>query len=380
MIIPRFLIALLLLLSCSSGIVLPESSSPYNDAARYLSGLPVNTPGRLKSRTNARYYRDHVDIMDNFWESYTDKNLKFIEQFREEYLKNVQPGTVLYPLSGADFINAFLFFPDAREYIMVALEEPGELPDLETMEDTAIENILFSLHRTIWTTASLNYFKSRGMREEMSRGPLTGTLPVILIYAARLGLDIKNIEKIRINPMGEIIETGPSNKNGNGEKVTGNRITFTVKNDPTPRTLLYLKLRLGSRSSDPRSPSGKFLRGISGEAMIMKSAIYLLHNAKYKNLCDFLLSSSDIIIQDDSAIPYNYYDKNMWDIRLFGVYTGPKKIQDLDEQKPQNALIDDYRKKSVPVRFRFGYGAWDNRTNLQLFLKKNDQSKDTLSL
>ena len=37
-------------------------------------------------------------------------------------------GTVLYPFSGPDVVNMFAFFPQAKTYLLIALEPLGTLP------------------------------------------------------------------------------------------------------------------------------------------------------------------------------------------------------------------------------------------------------------
>jgi hypothetical protein len=67
----------------------------------------------------------------------------------------------------------------------------------------------------------------------------------------------------------------------------------------------------------------------------------------------YLLTHSKIILQDDSGIPYRYFDKNKWDIQFHGRYIGPinrfLKNGQLDLAKDNAAAIPQ------PLPFSFGY-------------------------
>ena len=93
---------------------------------------------------------------------------------------------------------------------------------------------------------------------------------------------------------------------------------------------------------------------------------------EYKEINTFILNKSSIIIQDDSGIPYRFFHKDKWKIKLFGSYVEPVKLKDLPDQEQQKKLAKDFKNKSRDLPFNFGYGAWDGpgRSNLMLLIKK----------
>ena len=56
---------------------------------------------------------------------------------------------------------------------------------------------------------------------------------------------------------------------------------------------------------------------------LLKAASYLMHSNNFSQVRDFLLTHSKVILQEDSGIPYRYFAKDKWDIRLYGHYIGP---------------------------------------------------------
>ena len=46
---------------------------------------------------------------------------------------------LFYPFSGPDFLHAFQFYPNANEYILLALEEVGTIPDFKSISEDSTE-------------------------------------------------------------------------------------------------------------------------------------------------------------------------------------------------------------------------------------------------
>ena len=66
-----------------------------------------------------------------------------------------------------------------------------------------------------------------------------------------------------------------------------------------------------------------------------------------------MLEHSEVIVQDDSGIPYRLFDKSRWDISLFGTYRYPLPGMGV---YPQQDLIRAYAGGSEHLPFAYGYG------------------------
>jgi hypothetical protein len=76
----------------------------------------------------------------------------------------------------------------------------------------------------------------------------------------------------------------------------------------------------------------------------------------------FLLAHSKLILEDDSGIPFRFFDRNKWDIRLYGRYHGPINRF---KQHPQPDLVKaDVEGKTAPLEFSFGYQWQPSRSSL----------------
>jgi hypothetical protein len=82
-----------------------------------------------------------------------------------------------------------------------------------------------------------------------------------------------------------------------------------------------------------------------------------MHKNYFSNIRSLILQKSSSVVQDDSAIPYRFFDKGAWDIRLYGAYSGPI---DLFKVHLENDLKDAYARDSKKLGFRLGYANQSN--------------------
>jgi hypothetical protein len=90
---------------------------------------------------------------------------------------------------------------------------------------------------------------------------------------------------------------------------------------------------------------------------LLKSASYLPPEGGFSTIRDFLLAQSDIIVEDDTGIPYHDFNPAQWQVRLYGNYMPPI---DIFKQFYQPDLADAYAHSSPPaLPFGIGYRGWD---------------------
>ena len=97
----------------------------------------------------------------------------------------------------------------------------------------------------------------------------------------------------------------------------------------------------------------------------IKSASYLMHTTYFSMIRDAILTHVSAIMQDDSGIPWRFYDQSKWDIQLYGSFSEPISMF---EKYPQPDLRDAYQtSQPKPINFRIGYA---RQSNLQLSILK----------
>ena len=354
----------------------PARIDPYwDDLACLLAGLPLRAASPLAPVTRDPAYGVHLEGMRSFWEAVEKRNQEQIVPWRvEHFARGAERGTTLYPLSGADFLNAYNFFPGSDRYILVALEKPGRLSNPIEIETSARNNGLAAVRSVIENVAERNYFMSATMSRYMNgEFAYSGTAPVILIFARRLGFQILDVAPIEIDNAGRIQPREHSADLGN----TGIRFLIQRSEDPSPREIVYLNLRLSNESVSPTTASGRFLRSLKHARVLMKSAVYLLHMPSFDGVRDYVLDTADIIVQDDSGVPYRFFFFFEWDVKLFGSFSAPVRLQGTGYY-PQPELARAFASEARPLNFQYGYGILrpGGQSNLLIAIRRSPHENE----
>jgi len=355
----------------------------WNDAAFLLAGLPVNPDSKFYALSASAPFQRHQREMGVFWKRVRSENLSRIRQWREENIPSrLETNPVLYPLSGADYLNACAVFPHAREYLLLSLEPPGSIPDMSLLSEQETNESLSAVREALQSLASVNYLQSRKMREELTNSHFRGVAPVLLLLAAGLGHIIREVEPVMIGTEGQLIPDTDGTAPQKFRQVAGNavpvntvpgiRIRFVDGAEKVLKSIIYLQIQLRDEVFSEAGPESRFLSRLESRNTILKSAVYLLHGSRYGKVRDFVLGASNLIIQDDSGIPYSYFSSSVWEEHLFGTYTRAEPLGTLRNPPQQPLLAKRYALGSRPLAFHYGYGVlWgQGRSNMMLFVKR----------
>ena len=281
-----------------------------------------------------------------------------INQWQARYLPaSTRGGTLLYPFSGPDFINAYALFPDADTYVFFSLEPPGDVPQLDRMQPEQQAALFGDLRVALNDLVALNFFITPNMKENLQTAALQGTVPVLMAMMGMLDLQVDSVE--RMEPWPDRVQPAAAN----GSKTSsahpelleqGVRITFTNPRTSRQQVLLYLSIDVSDRELRYYPQFLPWLRTFSHPTVLLKSASYLLHGDHFRRLRKQLLEDASVIVQDDTGIPYKTVKESGFTISLFGQYERPVK---LFEGRFQSDLEEAYEKagNTNPVPFPFGY-------------------------
>jgi len=350
----------------------------YDDMARYLAGFDLPGDSNLLPYTQGPEYAEHRLKMARFWERVRAQSIEPITEWRESTLNRNPNGTVcrrdrpaIYPLCGADIINLYTICPQANEYIMIALEKAGDIPHPEKQTASYYQG-LRKMRSVINNIADRNYFFSAHMKTNIIRNEeIPGIAPVLLAFTAGLGWHIVNMEKIYLAPDGRPVALEDKNLDF---KPRGVRIWFRTADDPRLRSLTYIEQYLDSASVAPQYPLTKFLNEKKGAMMMLKAAVYLMHNNYYRAVRERFMAIPDVIVQDDSG--FRYVDlKPHFDVSIYGEFVGPAIRMSVIPKNPvQPELAAFYAERKPPkLPFHFGYGVLRKppRSNLMVAHRKN---------
>jgi hypothetical protein len=349
---------LLLRFLCFSLFVITLRAATPDETARFLAGLPMHGTS-LEAIAGQAHWVQHAMEFDDAWRQFDQRSLSKIRAWAPTYLApqyEDPKGNVFYFFSGPDFLHAQALWPNASTYVLVAREPVGALPDLQKMTPAQLLPALANLHKTLNAVLSWSFFITKDMREDLAHQELNGTLPVLLLFAARAGCKIESVEFIGLDKSGALTaEAKPATR--------GVKIALFGPHGRS-QTLYYFEADLADDMLRKNGAVLKFCESLGRGSNLLKAASYLLHEGGFETIRNTVLSQSDLIVQDDSGIPLRYFDRAKWQLRFCGHYSGPI---DTFKQHFQPDLAAAYAQSApLPMGFSFGYQWQPSRSGLMI--------------
>lgn len=315
-------------LIAASALLYGQNSASVDETARFLAGLPVT--GVLEPLTHDPAWQEHASAMNEAWGR---KEQLQIQPIREWMLANAgeyygSSNTMYYMFSGPDFLYASIFFPNANSYVLAGLEPVGQVPDLAHLPPQTLAIELTTLRGSLNSILRFQYFITKEMRADLGHGSISGSLPLLYVFLARLGYTV--VESVHV--------TSPAE---------GVKITFAEAEKE--QTLYYFKTDLAGGNSSFLRWCGERGPGLS----LLKAASFLMHGDGFAGVRNFLLGHSRVIVQDDSGIPLKAFPKG-WKVSLYGRYV-PHKEEFEKYYQPDLAAIYAQEPPPAPLPFAFGY-------------------------
>ena len=371
-----------------------------DDTARYLAGMQPSAGSPEAVFTSDPAWRQHAGAFDQAWARFEKAQLARIRGWRQQNLTSHRP-TLLYYFSGPDFLYADAFFPEATTYILAGLEPIGPIPQITAANHGALPGLRASLNSVL----NLSFFRTREMRQRLGSGQFAGTLPLLYIFLARAGKTVQSTSLVRLKADGV---AGPADGVAARGEVNGVKIDFT---DAAPATAPAGTSAAGASSgAGPGAatvdgggattvnvapaaapPTGKlrtlyyfqgdvsntgpglealmaFCRALGPADGFVKSASYLMHTGGFSKIREFLVAQTELLLEDDSGIPVQYFPAGEWDLSPHGRYLGPIA---LFPGRRQRQLDELYARASPrPIDFGIGYRYRQNESNLLLAVKR----------
>jgi hypothetical protein len=342
----------------------------WNDLARYLGGLPPN-PGSLLD--SVEYREDAIAHRAFFEKNWSTKDSVLLAKLddwaqKEMEIEQKQAKNVLYPFSGPDFVTIHTLFPNAQNYVMFGLELEGRIPKPSTLPPSELTQNLKNLALSLDAIFNKSFFFTLNMSADLYRSSFRGALPILLSFISRRNNEVLDVKYFKINQKGQP-EYYPDSLNlaqqTRDSVVTGVEILFRSQQKPKSpvQKLQFLCFDASNSYYKTRPEIDAFLQTLQPAYTYIKSASYLLHGFDFELIRNRLLAVSDVILQDDTGIPYKMFPPQDWKIQLYGKYTPPIPIfankyqQELDKAYARDTQIR-------PADFALGYKAGWGPTNL----------------
>lgn len=323
--------------------------------AQILAGITPNPTDPVLNRLlELDAWKEHQKWMTAQWAEVRGR-IKTVEGWRDHELKiaNAQKKTLLYPFSGPDFFNAYAFFPDHSRYIFFSLERPGALPDLESVTTIQFAKLLTDVRSAFRDIFERNYFITSYMNKQLTTPWVRGTVPVMATMMALMNRRIVRIEPIDLFP--ELTKAYDTLEEKRPRlTLRGVRMEFSNPSAAGVQQLYYFSLDATDKALEYYPDFINWVGQNRPASALIKSASYLLHDGQFSKTRTMLLESADLLIQDDTGIPFRYINQSPWQVKLYGKYHKPIRPMGYGYQKD----LDSAFKANIPASdlpFPFGY-------------------------
>ena len=341
-----------------------------NDLGRFLAGLPGRTGSPLGELEGLPAWIEHREELDRAWSGMERSSLAAMRAFQKQELSAapVIQAPVFYPFSGPDALMVTTFFPANAVYVMVGLEPTGTLPERRQLARKDLERYLEEVRATLASELGRSFFITREMDRQF-RGQVTdGLFLPILELLVRSRHTILGFRYVRLNDRGQIIER-PAESVMRKFTDKGVEIEFLRDDDQSIHKLLYFSVNLSDNSLRENQAFLAFLTNLRGADTLLKATSYMIHKSEFSIIRERLLAASAAVLQDDSGIPYRFFDERSWTVQLYGDYVRPfGSFRWLEQADLRKAYLASVVKT---LNFRIGYGYGKIPSNLLLARKVN---------
>lgn len=327
-----------------------EQSALWNQLAQYLVGLRIDSTNIYYGLTKYQKWVIYQQKMWTMWNNYR-KNAAKASAWSEQ---NVGPLTtqckqLLYAFSGPDWPYAHTFFPEVDEYILLAAEPIGSIPQPNaymTEEDAEqLGAALYKSTRNIWGNS---FFVTGKMGKDLRNKEVDGVLPVLMMF---MGRDYRSIDDIEI---GQLRADGSIDCES-AKKPNALRMKTSKKGKK--QTITYICCDLTNNGLKQDKTLCDFMENyIKPEqcAGYLKAASYLPHYNNYSTIKDIILNKCRFILEDDSGIKFADLKKAGFTCMLWGEYIKPiATFKNCCQEDLENAYKAVEPEK---LDFQIGYG------------------------
>jgi len=319
----------------------PESLDTINASAKGLAGMQASGGNAWESTKEWQHYKSELD---GKW-SYLDRiRLNAMRSWGGTALGGLRSATstVFYPFSGPDTLYADTLFPGSKVLLMAGLEPVGTMPDLGKLQkDEKLGPYLDRIETSLFTILAASFFKTKDMKNDFNNELVDGLTPVIVVFLARQGYAIEDIQYVVLDHDGEL--------HPHGEKSGAPGVQVTYGGG---RTVLYFQADLGNDGLKTNPGFVRLMHRLAPGVTYLKAASYLLYEDYFSTIRDAILEDSVGVVEDDSGIPLKYFKEAHWEVIPYGDYTGPIG---LFKERYQPDLTEFY-KKTPHDQLAFGSG------------------------
>ena len=345
----------------------PPVDQAVTDTARVLAGLAPGPGSRLAAVSARPEWQAWQSEFDHQWTRAATDRFARISAWRAQELAPATGacGTLLYPFAGPDILNALLFFPDCRRYVMFGLEQPGTLPLVDQLPPERLARLLDETRRALNDLLERNYFITSHMMQDTAALELRGVLPLMAVILVRMQARIVSVRELGIDDAGQLVPRQPTAKE---RRPTNALEVVFARPDREPQVVVYFRAQAEDAAISKRPGVLTFLEQDAPYPTFLKSASYLMHSGEFSIVRQIVLTHSRLVLEDDSGVPLRFFKAPEWTVTYYGKYNKPVKDFNYGFQEGMAKIFAD-EKAVKPLPFSFGYHWMDGASSVLLAVK-----------
>jgi hypothetical protein len=328
-----------------------------DDTARFLAGLPGKEGSPFLELESTDVWKDHRKRMDDAYARAERALLSGLREFQKNELNDpaIAKAATYYPFSGPDVLLITLAFPHSPVYSMAGLEPPGTLPTVERLEKKKMPQYLPATRDTLASVLGRSFFITKQMDAQF-RGQVTdGLLLPIMELLVRSNYTILAYRYVRLEDDGKVIDRDSSYQPGVLYANKGIEVEFRSDADQSFHKLHYFTLNLADERLKNNKAYQNYVASLKGFNTAFKATSYMTHHVEFSVIRGLVLDNANLIMQDDSGMPFRYLPTDTWKIQLYGGYTQPFGTFRYWAQKDMAKAYTEPGVKTLPFRIGYGY-------------------------
>jgi hypothetical protein len=213
-----------------------------------------------------------------------------------------------------------------------------------------------------------SFFITRQM-DRTFRGQVTdGLCAPILLLLALSEHRILVLRYVRLDEEGNVVERPALWRAPGRIGNKGIEVLFDDGPGHPVQKLYYFSVNLADDHLGQNQAFLRFLHRLGPLTTFLKATSYMPHRPEFAMIREQILSHSAAILQDDSGIPYRFFQSGLWEVRLYGTYEEPYGSFRYLRQADLRAAYQSQETRPLP--FRIGYGFGKAPSNLLLAVRK----------
>jgi hypothetical protein len=331
--------------------------SPADDTAFFLAGMPVPKNSSLAPLTKDPAWQEHAANFEKAFAKLNTRQLAKLHEWEDQYFPEAREHipVAYYMFSGPDFLYVDQFFPKADVYILCGKESLGPPPD--PLRARNLASALHNLEDTMHSSLRFSFFITKDMKVDLQSQELKGTIPVLYVFLARADKSIRDVTYGSLDSAGNFRQSKPGSSG-----IPGVRIQYVDNRTHDQQTLYYFTTDISDGGISSAPGFMRFCDHFGVGASFLKASSYLMFEDGFNRVRNFIVDHSKTIVQDDAGIPLVNFNRDKWNIRVFGNYIGPIEIF---RQHNQPKLAELYQQTAPPpLEFNFGYRWNHTQSNL----------------